>query len=310
MDILSKSVNGDILFFDGMEVFDYNSDSPLVQILGIFYYLPDLEVEGTLDLTCAKPKMPTLESQLAQRHKELQMQYRTLVSDNTGVVTDRSNVLLDVVATVDGTMLPEESFSNRWVDVKGLPKPLTLQQLLGLAVNEEVHYAAVSERLNKEVVYTAIVKDLQLINTPEVNDSLALDAGFPNLEEFNAKFAVDYEKYVQNSHQSVAADKIIQQIMDNSKVPEVPVSWVESQVESRISQIVKSPGGSMSKALQAYQAKDEAELRSRIRGYIYYELKQSCAVRYFLKSVGVAETSEEAFYKAVLSNITWVDSND
>jgi len=313
-ELLKESIDGDVLYFDAMEVFDY-APGKTAQILGVFFFIPDLEFNGEINWGCPRPPMPPLADQLNMRYKELQRQYRTLEDDPDGVITKESSIKVDITATLEGEPYTNGTVHQQWIDVGGIPSDELIDQLLGHKVGDlfECNYAVTrhdQKNAGKPLQATVKIHGLQRIITPEVSDDLAKAAGFSDLSEFKKRFSSDYTKYLENAMKSAAVDHVISQITRGSKVPEVPQEWVEVQLEHRLQDAIKASGGDKKRVMQSYMARDEDELKNRIRGHIYTDVMQQCAVQWYLKEHGVDKGNEAAFYDSILDKIEWVDRDD
>jgi trigger factor len=313
-ELLKDAIDGDILFFDGMELFDYEKGKP-AQIVGVFYYMPEIDFTGDLNLECVRPPIPPLDDQLKIRYMELQRQFRVLSDDPDGVITENSSVKLDITATLEGEPYKSGTVQQQWIDVSGIPSEDLVKELIGHKVGDlfECSYLVTRHdpaNAGKTLQATIKVHGLQKINIPDVNDDLAKDAGFDDLISFKKKFAEDYTKYTENALQATAVDHVINQIVRGSKVPEVPQEWVEIQVDQRVEGALKSVGGNKKSLLQSHMCRDEDELRHRIRGQIYNDVMQRCAVKWYQATYNVAVDEEDAFYKSILSNVKWVERDE
>jgi FKBP-type peptidyl-prolyl cis-trans isomerase (trigger factor) len=299
----------DIFFLEGWELFEFEPGKT-TQMVAILYFYPKLTLKEQINWGCKKPPEQNRQEQLEQRHRELQMQFRKLEDDPDGVVTELTNIQMDVTASIEGQPYPNGTFLKQWVDISGIPMKDLVQQLIGHRAGDlfECDYSASPrdpEAAGKTVHATIKIHNLQKIIIPPVDDDLARDAEFDDLKSFEERFNKDYDAYVRNMQRAIIADHVIGHIVRNSVIPPVPQGWLDSAIKGMSDQHVRQFGGNKKAAMKAIGAQSEEDFAHRFTGQAYRELMQDLAVRKYGELYNVAPGSDEMF-ESMLENVRWI----
>ena len=303
----------EVLFVEGMELFDYVPDKD-AELVAVVYFSPKLKMAGDINWGCKRPNIPPEEDQYQIRIKELQRQYRSLKDDPEGIVTATSNVLLDLTATVEGKPYVGGSFQGQWVEVGGIPISELRDHLIGHSVDDlfECEYPA-NERDpqygGKPVQATIKIHNLQQINSPEVNDDLAKDAGFDDLASFKKRFSEDYVNYIDQAHKTTIADHITTQIIRNSELPPLPHAWIDLNVQRMADQHVAQFGKNKKAAMAAIGVKNEAAFKECFKGQFYRNFMGGAAMRKYKELYGVEPGTDE-MYQDMLERVRWINADE
>jgi len=310
--LVSEKIEDDILFFDGMELFDFQPDkSP--QLVTVVYFTPSLKMSGEINWAIKKPQIVPKSEMYDQRLKELQRQFRTLTDDPDGVIGAESSACLDITASVDGEVYLNGTFQRQWVEIAGIPIEELRGHLMGHKVGDlfECEFPASKhdpEHAGKPVSATIKVHGLQQISTPGVDDELAKDGGFDDLEAFRERFEEDYAKQVDGALRSTVANQVIDQIMRHSTIPPLPQEWLHIQM-SRMADAQVQQLGSKKAAMEAVGVKKEADFVECFKGAVYREFMQQLALRKYQEMFNVEPGSDEMF-ESMLDNVRWVNEGE
>jgi len=313
--IIREKLTDDIMFVEGLELFNYpppENEHP--QIVSIVYFVPELEMRGTINWAVKRPPLPPEEDEWERRLKEVQRQHRSMEPDEGSVVTEKHKVLLDVTASVDGEPYIAGTFQGQWLEVDVIHIPELKESLLRHERGDlfEVEFEAKHDKkINGKMVQASVkVHDLQIIHTPEIDDELAKDAGFEDLEDFRKRFHQDYGKYVKNAEKSTAVDHVINQIMLNSRIPPFPQEWINQNVDRIMEIHLQNFKGDRKRAMAAVAVDNEEDFRQKFVGQLYRDYMQQLAMRYYCKLYEIEKEGSDEMFDSILSQVRWINEEE
>jgi FKBP-type peptidyl-prolyl cis-trans isomerase (trigger factor) len=310
-EILRERIEKELLFVEGVQLFDFVPDKQ-AQLGAVFHYMPELEMEGEINWECVKPPMPSKQQQFEARLKELQRQFRTLKDDPEGVITEQSNVCMDIDAFIDDEQYVGGTINKQWVEVAGIPIPELRDHLLGKKVGDEFKCEFTANKLDTDhggenVQATIRIHNLQQVEIPEVDDKLAQDAEFDDLKSFEERFDKDYTAYVKRAEQSILVDHVIKQIVGSSPVPSLPMQWIKFQTDGMAQEHLARFRGDRRKAMDAIGVKGDDAFEEYFRGQLYRQFMQQLALKLYEKMFKVEPGSDEMF-ASMMSKVRWIDA--
>jgi trigger factor len=314
-DIVYDTVDDDVMFLEGMELFNFDPKSDDLHLVAVFYYVPKLEMDGEINWEIERPPLPPEEEEMERRLKQIQRQYRTeaSVEDDDAVIEENHEILMDVTASIEGQPYQMGSFQGQWMELKTLHYEELKEALLGRKKGDlfEVEFPARydAEVNGKTVLAQVKVHDLKVITYPDINDDLAKDDGYEDLADFKKRFHDDYSKYVKNAETSTVVDNVLHQIMTHSVIPLFPQEWINKNVERMIAEHVAKNEGDKRKAMKAIHAPDEATLFEMMKGQLYREYLQQLASKAYCEMHDLDSPSSEggsdAMFENMLGQVKW-----
>lgn len=315
--IIIDAVDEDIMFLEGLELFNYppSEEDPWPQVVSVVYFVPELQMKGTLNWALKRPPLPPEEDEWERRQKEVQRQYRVIEPDESGEgITLDHQVLLDVTASVEGEAYANGTFQGQLLEVGVLSiqelKTALLEHKKGDLFEITFESHGDPEVAGKKVDAVVKVHDLKIIRTPEINDELAKDAGFEDMVDFRKRFHQDYSKYVKNAEQATATDHILGQIMMQSKVPSFPEEWLETNINRMIKEHLTRFNGNLKQGMAAIGAKDEEKFKQAFKGQFYRDYMQQLALRTYCKMYKIEKTDSDEMFASILSQVKWTTNEE
>jgi FKBP-type peptidyl-prolyl cis-trans isomerase (trigger factor) len=316
-EIVYSNIDRDIMFLEGMKVYNYVPDSDDLHMVAVFYYVPELELKAEEELNWEVPAlpMPPEEEERERRLKQLQQQYKTVQEAEEGAVIDEhSEVCMDLTASIEGKPYPLASFQGQWLEWKTLHYEELKDALLGHKVGDlfETEFEARYDAdVNGKTVNAQVkIHGLRVITYPEIDDDLAKDDGYENLEDFNKRFHDDFEKYVSRAKQATVVDNLLHQILMKSTIPMFPDEWVKKNVEGMVAKHVSRFDGDKSKARKALQVSSNDDMSEKFKGQLYGEYLQQLAARAYCSWYDCGEPGSDEMFEHMLQNVEWVEEKE
>ena len=315
--IVTEKVEGDIMFLEGVELFNYppSKKNPWPQLVSVIYFVPELKMNGTINWAVKHPPIPPEEEEWGRRQLEVQRQHRIFEPDEGGVdVTEGHQVFLDVTASIEGEPYVKGTFQGQWLEVEVVSIP-ELKAALLEHKKGDLFEVSFTQQLDPEVAGKTVdasvkVHDLKIIRTPEVDDDLAKDAGYGDLVDFRKRFHTDYVKYLQNARQATATDHVLGQIMMQSRVPAFPEEWVGKNIERLIARHLEQFKGDLKKGMAALGVPDKESFEQSFKGQLYREYMQQLAVRAYCKMYEIEEPGSDEMFESILSQVKWIKDEE
>lgn len=311
MDIVSKHVK-DPFFIDGVALADFSPDRETAHLVVLYFNYPTLDLHSEPDYHCPNPVKQDEAGAWADKVKELQSKFRELTDyTGTGLPEENAELLLDIISSRDGKPFPSFTFRRRFFSLEQLPK--TFRAVLeGHNVGDlfEVDYEVpdLQNEGGRAMLHSHIkIYECKTITYPEMNDDLAVKAGFESLEMLRNQFTVDYDEYVQRAKKSVAIDHVINQMISHSKLPQLPESCVFSNAKARMYEHIASCNNDMKQAMATCGAKNEEEMVKRFRSIVVREILQQLALRKYAEINNMDHMSPDLI-DHVIDSVIFVDA--
>lgn len=183
----------------------------------------------------------------------------------------------DQVFKVGGSMFPED-FSEK-----------LLGKHKGESVVIETTFPAdhPSEKAaGKHLSLNVAVKDIKKVHLPAVDDELAKDVGFGNLEEMKKRIREEIEKAKKNEVAKIQKAELLKKLIESHEFP-VPDSLVENEAEALASSV------SANRRQQPADEKDPEVLKQELRPNALRNVKASLLIDAVGKARGVSVTDDE-----------------
>ncbi len=190
----------------------------------------------------------------------------------------------DQVFKVGGSMFPEE-FSRELVGKrKG-------EEFVVEVTFPEDHPS--SKLAGKKAAMNVVVKDIKKVHLPQIDDELAKDIGFENLEVMKKRINEEIEKAKKNEVVKIQKAEILRKLIESHEF-DVPESLVENEAAALASTVMANKGREQG------NGKDLDALKQEMRPNAVKNVKASLLIETIGKAQGVS-VSEDEIKKAVLS---------
>jgi trigger factor len=144
-----------------------------------------------------------------------------------------------------------------------------------------------SEKLSgKHLSLNVSVKDIKRVHLPELDDELAKDIGFNNLEEMKKRIGEEIEKAKKSEVAKIQKAEILKKLIESHEFP-VPESLVENESEALVSTVL---------ANRKQQSADEKELealKEEMKSNAVRNVKASLLIEAIGKAQNVSVTDDE-----------------
>jgi trigger factor len=190
----------------------------------------------------------------------------------------------DQVFKVGGTMFPGE-FSEKLVGKRRGEELVT-----ELAFPEDHPSPKLA---GKKVTMNVLLKDIKKVHLPQIDDELAKDIGFENLEEMKKRIGEEIEKAKKNEVAKIQKAEILRKLIESHEF-DVPESLIETETAALASTVMANKGQEQT------GEKDLDAVKHEMRPNAVKNVKASLLIETIGKAQGVAVTEDE-MKNAILS---------
>ncbi|MCL5024417.1 MAG: trigger factor [Nitrospirae bacterium] len=183
----------------------------------------------------------------------------------------------DLVFKVGGSMFPEDFSRSLQGRAKG--EEFSVEQ--GFPADSPVRGLA-----GKQVTMQVAVKDIKKAHLPAIDDELAKDAGFENLEEMKKRIGEEIEKAKKREVAKIQKSEILKQLLDAHDFA-VPESLVEHETAALMSAVLANRGKEPS------GEPDAEALRQEVSPNAVRNVKASLLIETIGRAEGVSVTDDE-----------------
>lgn len=304
----------DVFFLKGIHI--PHIDGNCGTVLAFFFKNPRLDIYQDFELNheIEHEPWPTADSQWEVRLRDAQNKGRTIKDSEDEEVKEYHEVLMDVIASHEGSPLDEGTFRREWREWKTLVAPMK-ELLLGRKKGELFETSFVMpdhiEGMGGKKVDAHIkIYELRDIEYPQVDNELAKDEGFDNLDAFREQFDKEYAAYIQDAKRGLAVDHYINQIRSLAKIPMVPADWVNAQVEGLLTQNLQRFNNSESRMCMAFGAKSLDQVRHMMKGRVFDDLLSKLAVETYTRIFNLENPEVEAVFNDMVDRVIWKEKAD
>ncbi|MFN3467351.1 MAG: hypothetical protein ACK4WF_06580, partial [Candidatus Brocadiales bacterium] len=166
-----------------------------------------------------------------------------LVAVEGGEVLAQDQILCDYQVDVDGKTVYQEEETALWVShqrIGNIHVPYLAKLLVGARVGETKEAKVnlgnnfqVAEYRNKEATLKLSIKEIKRPKVPEINDDLAKQMGFPNVEKLKEaiqrQLEIEKKRWVEQDLQN----QVFAKLLETAKF-DLPKDWVQHQTADRL----------------------------------------------------------------------------
>lgn len=138
----------------------------------------------------------------------------------------------------------------------------------------------------KHLFLNVAVKDIKKVHLPAVDDELAKDIGFENLEEMKKRIGEEIEKAKKNEVAKIQKAEILKKLIESHEFP-VPDSLVENEAAALASAVLAN------RRQQSADEKDLEALKQEMGPNAVRNVKASLLIEAVGKAQGVSVTDDE-----------------
>jgi trigger factor len=190
----------------------------------------------------------------------------------------------DQVFKVGGNMFPEEFSRNLVGKRKG-------EEFVTEITFPDGHPSP--KIAGKKVAMNVAVKDIKKIHLPAIDDELARDIGFENLEGMKKRIGEEIEKAKRNEVAKIQKGEILKKLIESYEF-DVPESLVENEAAMLASTVMANKGQ------EETNEKDLDALKQEMRSNAVRNVKASVLIETIGKAQGVS-VSEDELKNSILS---------
>ncbi len=293
-----------VMYVKGFDLYNFEMDKKPVLVV-LFFESPELVIENELNFEVQRPKMGDDEVQWEQQCKIVQAQHRTLKPYEGDDIKEDHNILIDIIAEIDGEPSEQETVRKRWIEISKHWSDEFREQVLKHKKGElfEVSWDKDGKTVNAQVK----IHDLQVVEYPDIDDELAKDEKYESLADMKAKFLEDYHKQIENTERGIAIDHVIGQISENSKIPPVPEEWIDINATKSMQAHIQRFKGNTRQAMMSIGAVDEPQMLSMFKGHVLQDSIKRMATRAYVDKYDLDKDDEEKIAEHIMSQIVWLD---
>ena len=221
---------------------DFDTSKPL-NFQVTFEVKPHFELEGYRGLQLKRKSGEVTPEELQSALSRVGLSRMQLVSVEGGEVLAQDQVLCDYRVEVEGKTVSQEEEAALWVSgqrVGAFPVPDLTKLLVGARAGEtkevKVNLGSkfqVAEYRNKEGALKLSIKEIKRPTVPELNDALAKQMNFPDLEKL--KEAVQHQLEVEKKRwvEQDLQNQVFARLLEMAKF-ELPKDWIQRQTVERL----------------------------------------------------------------------------
>jgi FKBP-type peptidyl-prolyl cis-trans isomerase (trigger factor) len=294
---------GNPLFFTMIKLESFTPERTFA--ICVYYKYPTIDLKESIDFKLERQVEYDKEKAWGKRCQELQHQYRTTSSyEGEGMVNETQQVLLDLTASCEGKPYPTATTQGMWFDVSTV-RIKSLKEALIKHKKGDLFEVLFDNEEEKCVAIQVKIHDVHDIQVPQVDDELAKDAGFDDLNTLQTKFYEEYDAYVKNAEESQACDHILTEIVTKSEIGPVPNEYVNLNVDRSIKDFIQNHRGNKNKAMKSIGAKDENDMRHLFIGQVHRDLYQKLAMRYYAEKYELDPEDTNGILSDMRKRIIW-----
>ncbi|MCK4570877.1 trigger factor [Candidatus Bipolaricaulota bacterium] len=247
-----------------------------------FSTLPQIQLPETKGLEATVPPLKAVsDDDVKQALDDVQQQFGVLGELEGEVISDG-----DLVRVKEG----EQEWDTRAMN----DNPIT-QSLVGAAIGSTVEIDAELPD-GKRMKTTLEVLGLRQVILPEVNDDLAKDAGYDDLEALKKDIETRIAKRRKDLHQQWADSALLEAVLAKTDIP-LPEAFVNDLVEEEVERLRESldrpeSNRTFSEYLEQRE-KTEDELKDEIRISIEARIRRELVLRQLAEDLDIAIDDEE-----------------
>ena len=307
-----EAIQEKIMFVTESRLDKWDTDEPF--IICFFYFWPRLNYFKDLDFNLKRRFPRDAEAALQARLKALQNQFRYYDENPSGEISEDMEVLMDIIASIDGEPYEKGTIRSNWFDMGRLSSPELKAEILKHKVGDlfEVSFDNIlkkyaegetPEKIDAQVkIHDSRIARFYGLDDPELYKL----AKFETKEAFIEKFHKEYEAYMDNSEKHVAFDEIMSQLTMGGKLDPIPQSWITTSSILYMKNHIKSMGGDKDKAMKAVGATTDEQYARMINGQIIQDTVNRMAVRAYA-SIYKLPDNPDIIAAHILSKVTWVE---
>jgi len=266
----------------------YNTSRTPLLFLNMYFY-PVIHYEpDQFSLEVRAFESFTFDEEYEGRLRDLK--YRHKVRKDVKVVTESSEVVIEVQTLKNGETYLPETLKNYRKDVKDIELP----EVKGTIIGKEVGSCYEIDELRGEDNFKQIVQVIQVYDIQLLNDddpALFAGEGIANIEEFKEKVKVDYDRVHDYQLREYVYRELINRILTEGTLEPVPQRFVDLAVEN----IAKRHGSS-----------DNNQVKQQIADQVLRDVVQEMAKNWYKKTFNLPKTmSFTELTDDMLNRVSW-----
>ena len=265
----------------------FNETDPTIQMH--FYFYPKITVEGEVDFKLNKIELKTFEEEFEGRLQDLK--WRNRVRTTTDEITNDTEVVVDVAASKNGKVYPQEKLHLFRKEIKHFPLPDVGQCMIGHKNGDAFEMDCIKDE--DEFKYHIKIHEAYTLSTLEDSDpELYKDEKANNLEEFKQMAEEEYAKVTEDKTNEYIYLQIINKIIDKSKMEAIPQRFIDITLDNFIKQ----------------NGQDTPQARQYFSHQILNDIVQQMAKDYYVKEYGLEDGIDfDGFVEDMKKRVEWID---
>ncbi len=255
--------------------------------------LPKLQLDNLEEIEVVREKIEITDEDIDKAIEEERQKLETLAPVEDRTIEDDDTVTIDYILSIEGkddleetnysfvlkdTLLPDE--------VKEALKGAKLNDVIEVTIDEVKDDEGNVKEAKR--TYKITVTEVKAKVLPEINDEMAKDAGYEDLEDMRQKLkeklSAEQEKIAKNRFET----KLLDAIIEKHEIP-LPPHYLESTLSHKAEDFVRQLSAMMQgQPLQL----DPATFKETLRAETEQELRVAILLRHIIKEFDI-ETSEE-----------------
>jgi FKBP-type peptidyl-prolyl cis-trans isomerase (trigger factor) len=298
-----------VLFLSNVQLQNWESEEPFV--VSIFHFWPKLHFDQNLHRSLERQIPRDVNKALEGRLMDLQNKYKSYVFTEDDKLNSEMEVLIDIIASIDGTPYEDGTVRKAWYKVGDMLSTELRDAILAHKKGDlfETTFSNPIPGDKKDIEIAAHIKIyesryVKLLPT----DSLELyeKEGFESKEAFLEKFTEEYDNYMTNSERHYAFDSIINQITLGGKLDPVPQRWIDLNVQYMMTQHAKHFKGDVQASMEAVGAQSEEQYKNMFESQVLKDTINQMAVACYAQMFDLPDDPEKVA-DHILENVFWVE---
>lgn len=301
-----------VLFINSVRLSNFEPDNTPF-IVGMFYYRPNLELLDDIDFKLKRMPKKSWDDIWNNKSEYLKNKHKTFIPCEDDItIKDGMNVLMDIMASCDDKLDPDLSCRLNWFEVSNIKSESFKKELFKHKKNDlfDVVYIVKDDKGNDKEAYAHVkIHEVQTIVYPEINDELIQKESnkFKTLDEFMQDAKKNYSEYVDSIDKNVAVDHVMNQIATKSRIPPVPMGWIDSVANKRMEAHIANNQNNKDKAIKLIGASDEVGMFNMFCDYAHQDYVRDLVVRKYAEMYNLDFSNPESITNDIYNRIEWTE---
>jgi len=291
-----------VSFVQSATIVDWQAEQPLKieAIVDVAPKVIDVEYKGLPLITSAAPEITVEQVEATvQRTRESLSTTQLLEDQRPAELNDL--VVIDFKGTVRGKAFEGGSAENYQLRLGSGDTIAGFEDaLVGMSTGEskevDLPFPADYGKSNlagKKAHFTLSLKEIHVVVLPDVDDEMAKDAGYNDLEEMRAALKKDLEQTSQDNYTRAIQAQLLQKLIEVATIEPIPQSLIQAQLDSILQEMLPVVGAKDPEEYFAKTKQKKADFEFTHSPRAIEDIRAKLVLEYIADKEGFVVTAEE-----------------